>query len=157
MSTNGHRQTHPSQSDFQRHEEQIKALEEGFNELSSQIARLDERSHNFATKGDIADVKSLIADTHALMAKNQAETHALIAKNRTETLTLIADTHALMAKNQAETHALIAKNQTETLTLIAETHTLIAEKESKMWRLLWAQTIFICGSIIAALAVQLLS
>ena len=146
MSTNGHRQTHPSQSDFQRHEEQIKALEEGFNELSSQIARLDERSHNFATKGDIADVKSLIADTHALIAKNQAETHALIAKNQTETLTLIA-----------ETHALIAKNQTETLTLIAETHTLIAEKESKMWRLLWAQTIFICGSIIAALAVQLLS
>ena len=146
MSTNGHRQTHPSQSDFQRHEGQIRALEEGFNELSSQIARLDERSHNFATKGDIADVKSLIADIHALMAKNQAETHTLIAKNQTETLTLIA-----------ETHALIAKNQTETLTLIAETHTLIAEKESKMWRLLWAQTIFICGSIIAALAVQLLS
>ena len=99
MSTNGHRQTQLSQRDFQQHEERIKALEDGFNVLSEQITRLDERSRNFATKEDIADVKSLIA----------------------------------------------------------ETHTLIAEKESKMWRLLWAQTIFICGSIIAALAVQLLS
>ena len=105
MSTNGHRQTQLSQRDFQQHEERIKALEDGFNVLSEQIARLDERSRNFATKEDIADVKSLIAETH---------------------------------------------------TLIAETHTLIAEKESKMWRLLWAQTIFVCGSIISALAVQLL-
>ena len=99
MSTNGHRQTHPSQSDFQQHGERISSLEDGFNELSSQIARLDERSRNFATKADIAEIKSLIA----------------------------------------------------------ETHKLIAEKESKMWRLLWAQTIFVCGTIISALAVQLLS
>ena len=99
MSTNGHRQTHLSQGDFQQHGERIRALEEGFNELSSQITRLDERSRNFATKEDIAEVKSLIAETHAL----------------------------------------------------------IAEKESKMWRLLWAQTIFICGTIISALVVQLLS
>ena len=106
MSTNGHRQTHLSQNDSQRHEGRIKALEEGFNELSSQIARLDERSRNFATKADTAEIKSLIAETR---------------------------------------------------TLIAETHKLIAEKESKMWRLLWAQTIFVCGSIISALVVQLLS
>ena len=108
MSTNGHRQTHPSQSDFQQHGERISSLEDGFNELSSQIARLDERSRNFATKADIAEIKSLIAEIHTLIEKNNAETHKLIA-----------------------------------------------EKESKMWRLLWAQTIFICGAIISALSVQL--
>ena len=110
MSTNGHRQTHISQSDFQQHEERIRALEDGFNELSNQIARLDERSRNFATKADIAEIKSLIAEIHTLVEKNNAETHRLIA-----------------------------------------------EKESKMWRLLWVQTIFVCGTIISALAVQLLS